>query len=35
VTTPAIELLSRQSEWLDIIRWYAGELSSAIERESA
>ena len=28
----AIDLLSQQAEWLEIIRWYTGELSSAIER---
>ena len=31
----AIELLSRQDEWLEIIRWYTGELSKAIEGQSA
>jgi hypothetical protein len=31
----AIELLSRQDEWLEIIRWYTGELSKAIEVDSA
>jgi hypothetical protein len=30
----AIDLLSKQTEWLDIIRWYTGELSSAIEATS-
>jgi hypothetical protein len=29
----AIDLLSRQEEWLDIIRWYTDELSAAIERD--
>lgn len=27
----AIDLLSRSSEWLDVIRWYTKELSAAIE----
>jgi hypothetical protein len=31
---PAIDLLSRSNEWLEIIRWYTKELSSAIEAES-
>ena len=31
----AIELLSRQDEWLEIVRWYMGELSKAIEEQSA
>ncbi len=30
----ASELLSRQDEWLEIIRWYTGELRSAIEAEA-
>jgi hypothetical protein len=32
---PAIDLLSRSSEWLEIIRWYTTELNSAIEAEAA
>jgi hypothetical protein len=31
----AIDLLSRPNEWLEIIRWYTTELSSAIEARSA
>ena len=31
----AIDLLSRQEKWLDIIRWYTDELSAVIEAESA
>jgi hypothetical protein len=31
----AIDLLSRQEGWLDIIRWYTDELNAAIEGESA
>jgi hypothetical protein len=31
----AIDLLSRQEEWLDIIRWYTEELNTATEGESA
>jgi hypothetical protein len=31
----AMDLLARSSEWLEIIRWYTGELRSAIEAESA
>jgi hypothetical protein len=30
----AIDLLSRPSEWLEIIRWYTAELDRAIEAES-
>jgi len=30
----AIDLLSRSSEWLEIIRWYTTELRSAIEAQS-
>ena len=32
---PAMELLTKSDDWLDIIRWYTGELSAAIERDSA
>jgi hypothetical protein len=28
----ALKLLSRSTEWLDIIRWYTGELNDAIEK---
>jgi len=31
----AITILSRSTEWLEAIRWYTGELSSAIESRSA
>jgi hypothetical protein len=31
---PAIDLLSRSDEWLEIIRWYTSELSSAINETS-
>jgi hypothetical protein len=31
----AKDLLARSSEWLEIVRWYTGELRSAIEAESA
>jgi hypothetical protein len=30
----AIDLLSRSSEWLEIIRWYSTKLNSAIEAGS-
>jgi hypothetical protein len=31
---PAIDLLSRSDQWLEIIRWYTSELSSAIDEMS-
>jgi hypothetical protein len=31
---PAIDLLSRSHDWLDIIRWYTTELRSTIEAQS-
>jgi len=31
---PAIDLLSRSDKWLEIIRWYTSELSSAINEKS-
>jgi hypothetical protein len=30
----AIDLLSRSDKWLEIIRWYTSELSSAIDETS-